>query len=325
MGKQSRLLCLLHILKEETDQDHPLTTYDLIGRLSERGFSVHRTTLATDMEHLLEAGYDVVVIRSNPKSYFLGDRYLEQIELKMLADIIGSAQFLTPAKGKALVSKLGQLTSRHVRPTLKRKMYSTHQDKNEKIYYILDTVQTAISQKKVLTFQYWQYGPDKKLHYRHDGQWYHFSPYATVWNNDRYYVVGYSESHQKDISFRIDRMTNTKILDEIAKVPPSGFFRNQNLFEMFEGVGTTVELLCDNSMMDVIVDRFGRKVLTQQVDDSHFLATPQITISARFYSWLFGFGGAIKLVGPASAVAAYQKLGKASIEEYAVDHVFTES
>lgn len=314
MATQSRILCLLSILKEETDQEHPLSTYALMEHLEKQGFSVHRTTIATDIAQLLEAGYDIVVIRSNPNQYFLGGRYLQQVELKMLADIIGSAQFLTPAKGKALVNKLGQLTSRHVRPTLKRKMYALHQEKNERIYYILDTVQTAIGQKKALTFQYWQYGSDKKLHHRHNGQWYHFSPYATVWNNDRYYVVGFSESHQKDISFRIDRMTNTVILDEVAKAPPSGFFRNQHLFEMFEGDGTTVELLCDNAMMDVIVDRFGRKVLTRPVDNDHFLALPTVTISARFYSWLFGFGGAIRVVAPASVQAEYRRLAEIALK-----------
>ena len=58
---------------------------------------------------------------------------------------------------------------------------------------------------------------------KHNGKVYVFSPFALIWNDDSYYVIGYSDSHQKIVKFRIDRIYGMKISEKFAVRKPEGF------------------------------------------------------------------------------------------------------
>ena len=56
-------------------------------------------------------------------------------------------------------------------------------------------------------------------------------------------------------------MTNLKLMDEEAVPLPEGFSVSEycaKLFLMVGGKEETVEILCDNAVMNNIIDRFGR-------------------------------------------------------------------
>ena len=80
--------------------------------LDSLGIKVHRTTINTDIALMVEAGIDIITVRSSPNKYFLGDRQLELPELKMLVDAVASSKFITTKKSKQLIEKIGKLTSR---------------------------------------------------------------------------------------------------------------------------------------------------------------------------------------------------------------------
>ena len=179
-------------------------------------------------------------------------------------------------------------------------MDGTSKPENEAIYYIVDTIQTAIQSKRQVSFQYYEYLPTKEKVLKHDGYRYQFSPYALIWSRDYYYVVGWSEKHSKLAQFRVDRMTAMELLDRPAVQTPDFDPAEyvQKVFGMYPDDLQTVTLLCENRLMCSVIDRFGESVQTETADEGHFRATVEVAPSPPFFAWVFTFCDKIRITGP---------------------------
>ena len=321
MEKKTKLrpLCLLKILYEKTDMDHPLSTSELIAFMdSEHGLHVYRTTIAADIEQLKKFGIDVRTIKTASNQYYIGNRLFSLSELKLLIDAVESSKFITEEKSKELVGKLISLASENKASELKRNLCIESRIKpaNEQIYNIVDVLNEAINQDKKVSFQYFQYNVKKEQKLRHDGEFYSFSPYTLVWNGDYYYVIGFSDKHQNIGSFRVDRIFNQpKILRENAVPCPKDFNKAKyikTMFRMYNKEAQTVELICDNDLMDTIIDKFGRDVKTYAYSMTAFKAEIEVAASHVFYSWVFGFGGKVKILGPKNVEGEYAEMVKSA-------------
>lgn len=192
---------------DHTDEEHPATTADIIAYLASMGISTTRKTVAEDAAELQNSGFDVVCNRSRQNEYFIGTRHLELAELKLLVDAVQAARFISPKKSRELIGKVTGLISPHQGESLRRSLFVDGKVKtgNEAVYCAVDILHTAIQQQKTVMFKYIEYTPQKKKRYKHGGRVYVLSPYDMVWNSDAYYVCGYSESHGKVVTFRVDR------------------------------------------------------------------------------------------------------------------------
>ena len=144
---------------------------------------------------------------------------------------------------------------------------------------------------------------------KYDGYTYCFSPYDLIWNNDSYYVLGWSQKHEKIVKFRVDRMHQTKISAiDYHPCPDNYSIREycEQVFLMYDGITTTVKLRCDNGLMKTIIDRFGEDVETRVLDNDSFLATVKIAVSPVFYSWIFNYCGMIQIVEPENVKKEYR-------------------
>ena len=315
MDTKPRILCLLKILIKYTDQKNPLTTNEIISLLeSEYGLNVHRITLKKDIEALQSVGYDVIEIKSSQNKYFLGDRLFELPELKLLIDAIESSKFITQSKSEMLIDKIYQLASVNQVKKLERKNYIVKKVKpnNEQIYYIVDTINEAINEGKQISFQYYDYTGLKKKVLKNKGEVYTISPYHVVWDGDYYYVVGYSDKHTKVISFRVDRIATTpEILDDCNYPQPEDYDLNRfskTTFRMFDGEIKQVDLRCDNSIMRVIIDKFGEDVTTLAYDMESFRVLTEVAISPTFFGWVFGFKCKIEILGPSEVKEEFKDM-----------------
>ncbi len=157
MEAKPRILYLQKILLERTDEEHPLSTTQLIGILNdEYGISAHRTTITKDIAALVEYGLDIITIHSTQSKYFVASCRFELPELKLLIDAVESSKFITKKKSDALIEKIYTLTSPGQVSKLKRNNYVADRIKpdNEQIYYIVDTINDASEKKgKVVTFR----------------------------------------------------------------------------------------------------------------------------------------------------------------------------
>ena len=303
---QIRILHLLHYLCQHTDEEHPASVAEILSFWREQGIVTDRRSVYGDIALLMEQGVDIVHVKGNRNSYFLGSRMFELPEVKLLVDAVESSHLITEKKSAALIEKLGHLTSRYNAALLNRPVYmeGTAKPDNEAVYYAIDAIQTAIHEQRAISFQYFEYTPKKEKVLKHKGYRYGFSPYALIWNRDFYYAVGWSEKHRKLAQFRVDRMTAIQESDApyIAdpSFDPASYLRE--VFGMYHDAPRRVTLLCENRTMRSVIDHFGEDVATEVVDAKHFRATVDVAPTPPFFSWVFTFGGAIRIEEPAEVL-----------------------
>jgi predicted DNA-binding transcriptional regulator YafY len=163
----------------------------------------------------------------------------------------------------------------------------------------------------MVTFKYYEYDRNKRKRYKHDGQVYHFSPYGLIWNSDRYYAVGHSESHGKLTTFRADRIAVPELTDVPARPRPDGFdmaYYVETVFRMYDGPLREVTLKCENPLMKAVIDRFGEDVRTDILDDSHFAVRAEIPVGPTFFGWVFASRGALEIMAPEDVASDYLRL-----------------
>lgn len=307
------------LLYEQTDEEHYLTIAQIMEQLeNDYGISTSRGTVGDDIKVLQELGVEIEVVPSTQKRFSLIGRRFDLPELKTLIDAVESARFIPKEKSAALVEKLGSLTSQHNTEKLVRNVDVENRIKadNEKIYYIMEALNDAINASKKVSFQYFTYNVRKEQKLKYDGYTYVFSPYKLIWNGDYYYVVGYSEKHQGIGSFRVDRIVRCpRILDEEATKPPKDFDLNvylNSMFRMYNGDRKQIELICDNNLMDAIIDKFGKDVTVFANDMKSFRAVVTTSVGPVFYSWIFGFGGKVAIKSPDDVRNAYAHMVKSA-------------
>ena len=308
------------ILYERTDEDHPLSTSEIAQiLLDDFGMETYRKTIKADIELLKRVGMDIHIARSSENKYFMANRLLSVPELKLLSDAVASAKFISKRKSTELTHKLSALTDVYSAEKIRRNIDVEHRIKtdNEQIYYIIDAINDAINSDKKISFLYFKYNLKKEKELKNNGAPYNFSPYKLVWNGDHYYIMGHSDKHKSIGTFRVDRIyTTPQILEIPAVSPPHNFDMDcylNTMFRMYDGERCTVELLCDNEVVDSIIDRFGDQIDIIPYDKDRFLTYVDVVVSHIFFSWIFGFEGKVKIKSPSEILQKYNKIIQSSL------------
>lgn len=313
MALTNRTLILFKYFWETTDEAHPVSLADISAHLKEHGITADPRTLRSDIEQLVEFGVDIVKERRVQNLYHVATRHFEAPEVKLLIDAVQSARFITPGKSKELVKRLTAFVAPGDTVLLKRHLYIDSRSKatNESIFLNVDRIQTAITERKKISFCYFDYAPSKERVLRHGGRVYSVSPFAMLWNNDTYYLVGFHDYRQQVAKFRVDRIDGLKVTQKAAVQKPkdidvSAYFTQE--FSMLNGEECKVRLLCENLLMNSIIDRFGEDVSTQVVDESHFSVEVTVNLSSNFYGWVFASGGKMKITAPQEAMEGFCRM-----------------
>ena len=311
-----RPLYLAKILYERTDEDHYLTTAQLMKILKEEyGINSHRQTIKSDIDVLTKFGMEIEEVKSTQNRYNAFGRKFDQAELKLLIDAVESSKFITQSKSDTLVEKLGTLTSIYRAQELNRNISVEGRIKpgNEKVYLIVETINEAINKGKKISFECFKYNVKKEKKSKRDEP-YIITPLHLVWNGDYYYMIGVYDYQNRLGTFRVDRINKIPtILKEDGILAPEDFDLNQYLnmtFRMFNSQHEEVELICANELMDAIIDRFGEEVVTYANDMESFRAVVNVAVSHVFYSWMFGFCGKVKIKGPETVKDKYDEMIK---------------
>lgn len=310
---KKRLLMLIKLLQDHTDEDHPVSTRDIMAYYKENGMSSDRKTLDADIKLLQDQGFDLIKIKSSPNKYYIASREFELPELKLLIDAVQSSRFITEKKSRELSKKLAGLASAEQAKELDRHTGVNGRAKstNEQQLYTVDTITKAINEKKKIRYQYQEYDGKKRKILRNDGEVYVLSPYMLYWNEDFYYVVGYSDKRECITAFRVDHIVNIEMLDEKAVKRPKGFKvsnYSDSIFGMYSGPEAEVELECCNDLMKYIIDRFGEKIKVRPTENGTFLTTVTVELSPVFYGWVFQFGGGIRIINPTNAIKEFDAM-----------------
>lgn len=323
-NQKLKMLYLVQIFSESTDDTHGLTMPEVIEKLAVCQVNADRKTLYQDFEELTHFGFEIISEKVGRNTYYhLGSRRFELAELKLLVDSVQAAKFITGRKSKDLIKKLEGLVSTHEAKQLQRQVVITGRIKtpNKKVYYNVDMLHSAISENRQVTFRYFQWNEKKQQVLRHDGALYHVSPWSLTWDNEYYYLVGYDAADEKIKHYRVDKMLDLSVLNEARKGQKA--FRDfdlarysKSLFGMFAGEEVSVSLEARNDMAAVLIDRFGKDVPLIPKDEGHFTTHVNVALSRQFLGWIMALGDGIRITGPEAAVQMMQEETRRLAEQY---------
>ena len=314
-------LYIMNYLLQNTDEDHPVTVNQIISYLDSQGISAERKSIYSDIEALQYFGLDIVQAGSGRScGYYVAHRNFELPELKLLIDAVQSSRFLTEKKSRELIGKLCSQCSVHDARLMRRDVLVSGRVKsmNETIYYNVDAIQEAIAQNRQITFRYFDWDLGGKRKYRERD--YQASPYGLCQDNENCYLLAHSPRHGVT-SYRVDRMTDIRLTEEARTPCPEltgkALAEHANrLFQMYSGEETTVKLRFHRSLINVVVDRFGRDILLIPDDETHFVFTVNVAVSPMFLSWVIGFGSKARILYPQSVIDQCTQLCREAMEQY---------
>ena len=323
-NQKLKMLYLVKILSEETDDSHALTLQEIVSRLEAYGVNADRKTLYKDFVELENYGYEILREQiGRTVTYHLGARKFELPELKLLVDAVQSSKFITEKKSRQLIKKLESMASIHEAKHLHRQVLISGRIKamNESIYYNVDMLHEAINADRQIRFQYFQWNVSRKQELRRNGEWYRISPWCLMWDDENYYLVAYDSRDHKIKHYRVDKIIRLSITDvsregkqEFREFDAARYTRS--LFGMYGGEPITVSLEGRNQLVGALIDRFGKDITIIPVDESHFAAHVEVVASPHFLGWIVSLGDGIRITGPEEVVERMKAEVKRLAEVY---------
>lgn len=297
--QKMKILYLMKIITEQTDENHIMSANDLAAALAVYGISAERKSIYSDIEALQTFGMDIVQQKGANAGYYLAGREFE----------------------------LAKLASKSEASQLNRQVFILNRPKtgNETIYYSVDDLHRAISVNRKITFQYAEWTEKKKLRLKHDGAYYIVSPWALTWDDENYYLIAYDEKPEVIKHYRVDKMLHINLLDQERL--GEEHFKNFDLaafakktFGMYGGRDESVTLTCCNELAGVILDRFGSDIMMIPSDRDHFHVNVTVSVSRQFFGWVTGVGSKMQLDGPVQVRQEYLDYLKAILGNYCIQN-----
>lgn len=311
-GQKLKLLYIVKILMEETDENHAISTQRLIEKLAAYDVTAERKSIYDDIGKLQDFGYDIIK-RDNRTGggYYLASRDFQVAELKLLVDAVQSSRFITEKKSRELIGKLEHLVSKHEAKELQRQVYVAGRVKteNESIYYQIDTLHKAIQDNKQIRFSYMEWNHKKQLVAK--PKIYQVSPWILMWKDENYYLVAYDEEVDALRHYRMDKIMNMEAL-ELTRVGKRKYERRNPVeyvnktFGMFGAVEEDVVLTFPEKLVGVIIDRFGKEVSIRP-DGDRLRVRVKVMASNQFFGWVAGVGMQLQIAGPEHVKESYKE------------------
>ena len=312
-NQKLKLLYLLKMLEERTDEENTMSVNEMISELDKYGVSAERKSIYDDLEVLKHYGLDIASKKSKTTEYFVASRIFELPELKLLVDAVQCSKFVTHKKSNELIKKIERLASDKQAQSLHRQVYVSNRVKtiNESIYYNVDRLHAAVAENKKVTFKYFDYDIKKEKVYRKNGEKYIVSPYALSWDDENYYLITFSSKYNDFTHYRVDRMTEIDLLDEDRdplqdRVQFDIAEYTKKVFNMFGGEEVTVKIKFENSLVNAVIDRFGKDIIIGKFDDASFHIWIKVAVSSTFFAWIAQFGNKVKVLSPVTVVEQYK-------------------
>lgn len=322
-NQKLKLFYIIQMLAEHTDEEHVLSTQEIIAKLADNGISAERKSIYNDMVCLMDFGYDIIQKKGRTGSgYYLASREFELAELKLLVDAVQASRFVTAKKSRELIKKLEKLAGRHQAGQLQRQVYVAGRVKteNERIYYNVDTLYRAIDENVQIAFTYLEWNLLKELQPRKGGSSYEVSPWALIWEDENYYLAAYDDQAGLIKHYRVDKMGDVKLLgrerkgrEQFEKINLAEY--TKQTFGMFGGEEEMVTLQFSDRLIGVVLDRFGKGADIKKLDGDSFTVRIRAVVSGQFFGWLCGLGREAGIVSPAEVKNKYREWLESILKE----------
>jgi len=333
--KKMLIINILDLLKRYSDEEHRLTQKDII-QILETSYSMKadRKAIKRNLMNLIEFGYDIGYsesVRRNKngnEETIYSDWYLirdfTDAELRLLIDSLLFSKHIPYNQCKALIEKLKGLSSNYFDAKVKHiRNLPENMPTNKQLFLTIEVLDEAISKNRQVAFTYNEFGADKKLHPRLDSEGdvraYVINPYQIVATNGRYYLICNYDAYDNVSNYRLDRITNIRLLETPVKPMKkvAGLEKGLNLpkhmaehIYMFAGEGIPVTFRAQNHLVGQIMDWFGRDTQFSNVDRDMVEVRVNVNEQAMVY-WALQYGQHVEVIAPPSL---REKVGTAAME-----------
>ena len=290
--------------------------------MARQRISAERKSVARDVEALRGAGYSVILCDELKKGYYMTDQLFEDYELKIIADAVSGAKFITYDDSKGIIDKLCELSTPTGEEIIREQIFVDEKikSKNKKVRYNIDKVITAIKNGKRITFQYFEIAPDGKLQLKREGHTYEISPYYLCWSDDSYFLIGNSKSHDHLIHFHVEMMTNVEIIktpirprNEIEELRGNfsiGEYIRRSV-NMYGGESIKLVLECSEKIAKDVRREFGEEIITKDIGENRFKTEVSAAEGEGLIRWLMQFDSDdLKVVSPENIKSAMKERAK---------------
>ena len=320
-NQKLKIFYILDYLEAHSNEKNPIRASELITMLDrQHNIRCDRKTVYSDIAALQDYGVDIVSLPGKNGGYYIASRNFELPELKLLIDAVQSSRYLTEKKSRELIEKLCSQCNEQDAKLMRRTVLVSGRVKsmNETIYYNVDAIQEAIAQNKQISFRYfdWDFGGKRKYRDKE----YLASPYGLCQDNENCYLLAFS-SRYGVTSYRVDRMTDIQLTED-SRIPcpeltGKALHDHANrLFQMYSGDALDVKMRFHKSLLNVVIDRFGKNTMLIPDGENHFNFTVNVAISPMFLSWVIGFGAKAKILYPQSVADACKALCMEAMSQY---------
>lgn len=329
-GQRYKSLLVWQILLRETDEKHPLTSYEIAEKLWGLGVEAEEHSIGRDIKELQRLyaadeeeaieqgerlGYEIRYDGSGKRGYKVIKRPCRFSDLQLLAECIRSARFISREQEKRLLKALTEYCSTYQQAELEREAYLIDREKteNEKIIAYIQQINRAIRNSHKIRFQYLKYTLQNRKEQtpRRKGSLYVLSPFKILINEGNFYLLGYDG--KRIVRYRIDRMRDVRELQE----PRDGVEAyeaidvrtyTKRVFSMFGGEEKKVQIRFANDLLDTVIDRFGADdAFYTPTDERHFTLSANVEVSDQFYAWVCRFRKRAMIVGPPEVVEGFKR------------------
>ena len=323
-NQKQKILVLLDLFKSKTDEEHGVTTSDIIDYLAEHGIKAERKTVYADLNTLKEYGYEISKEKKDGNYYYtLLDRDFLLPELKLLVDAVQASKFISAKKSSELIKKIENLASVYQAKQLQRQVFVSNRIKTnyENVYYNVDELNLAINENRKIKFDYYEWNLSKEMVLRKNGHKNDISPWSLAWDDENYYLVAFDGNSGIIKHYRVDKMRKIEILDE-ARDGREEFEEfdaakyAKKVFGMFTGDEQRVKIQFANKLIGVVIDRFGQDIMIIPKGVDQFVVNVNVKVSNMFLGWIIGLGDGAKILEPESVVDEVKQITERLKEQY---------
>lgn len=277
--KNGNAIYILNVLKKYSDEEHMLSVAEIERKVKEiYDVEIDPRTIRRNINLLkYKLEYDISTREENGKGYYITrnpDTDFEPGEIRAIIDTFSYANYIVPAVQKNIIQKCKNLQNIYENQKLNHYQIFSNDSKTENMEVIknIEDISNAIQNLNKIEFEYWKYDISKKLDKKIVSKP-KVAPYAIVYSKQEFYLIGIKEGQENFYYYRLDRIKNIKQLDEKRTIKMTSKEIQdfaESTVEMFGGKKDEVEANCRIILLDEVLERFGKNITIQKIDDYNF-------------------------------------------------------
>ncbi len=285
--KNGNVLYILNVLKKYSDENHIMKVAEIQRKVKEiYNVEIDPRTIRRNINLLkYKLEYDISTREENNKGYYIikdPETEFEQGEIRAIIDTFSYAKYITPKIAKSIIKKCKNLQNIYENKKLRNYHIYTSGIKTDNMEVIknIEDITEAILNLNKIEFEYWKYTITTKLE-KAIVSTPIVTPYAIVYNNQEFYMIGIKEGQNKFYNYRLDRIKNIKILDEERTIHKTNKEIQEYVetnVEMFGGEKVEIKAECKMYLLDTVIEEFGDNLTIKKINDDKFILTTNSSI-----------------------------------------------